>query len=266
MKRITAPADPVLLPRDAETGEPLAPTAQPGYYPGFSTMAQRKFWDDTTRQTVKQRVKDPPPRRFFSESEWNFWATVFEHLLPQTDRTPERRIPLIPSLDERLHEGRTIGYRYESMPDDREVYRIGIDAINAEAQHRFAGNFLDLPYRQRELVMQALHDGKPQAAPEIWAEMLVHRFWQMILGDAIDAYYAHPWAWDEVGFGGPAYPRAYTRLERGEPEPWEVEEQRYEWDPPSQAASHLVESQAHLHLESDQFGHVSGATQPARKK
>ena len=46
----------------------------------------------------------------------------------------------------------------------------------------------------------------------------------MIMSDAIDAYYAHPWAWDEIGFGGPAYPRAYTRLERGEPEPWEVEE------------------------------------------
>ena len=41
--------------------------------------------------------------------------------------------------------------------------------------------------------------------------------------DALEGYYAHPWAWDEIGFGGPAYPRAYTRLERGEPEPWEVE-------------------------------------------
>ena len=47
--------------------------------------------------------------------------------------------------------------------------------------------------------------------------------------DALEGYYAHPWAWDEIGFGGPAYPRAYTRLERGEPEPWEVEERRYEW-------------------------------------
>ena len=42
-------------------------------------------------------------------------------------------------------------------------------------------------------------------------------------------YYSHPWAWDEIGFGGPAYPRAYMRLERGEPEPWEVAEKRYEW-------------------------------------
>ena len=33
--------------------------------------------------------------------------------------------------------------------------------------------------------------------------------------DVVEAYYAHPYAWDEVGFGGPAYPRGYMRLERG---------------------------------------------------
>jgi hypothetical protein len=26
------------------------------------------------------------------------------------------------------------------------------------------------------------------------------------------AFYAHPWAWNEIGFGGPAYPRGYMRL------------------------------------------------------
>jgi hypothetical protein len=88
----------------------------------------------------------------------------------------------------------------------------------------------------------------------------VHRFWQLIMGDAIDAYYAHPWAWDEVGFGGPAYPRAYTRLERGEPEPWEVEEKRYEWLAPEAAVSDEVESAAHIHTEADQH-----ASMPRKK-
>ena len=59
--------------------------------------------------------------------------------------------------------------------------------------------------------------------------MSIGRFWQLLMQDALEGYYSHPWAWDEIGFGGPAYPRAYTRLERGEPEPWEVEEQRYDW-------------------------------------
>jgi len=59
----------------------------------------------------------------------------------------------------------------------------------------------------------------------------------MIVSDAVDAYYAHPYAWDEVGFGGPAYPRGYFRLENWQPEPWEKREQRYDWDPPSNSSS-----------------------------
>ena len=30
------------------------------------------------------------------------------------------------------------------------------------------------------------------------------------------AFYSHPWAWNEIGFGGPAYPRGYMRLRPGE--------------------------------------------------
>ena len=63
--------------------------------------------------------------------------------------------------------------------------------------------------------------------------MPVERYWALLVQDCLEAYYAHPWAWDEIGFGGPAYPRAYMRLEHGEPEPWEVEELRYEWLAPS---------------------------------
>ena len=28
----------------------------------------------------------------------------------------------------------------------------------------------------------------------------------------LSAFYSHPWAWNEVGFGGPAYPRGFMRL------------------------------------------------------
>ena len=39
-------------------------------------------------------------------------------------------------------------------------------------------------------------------ARSIWKQMSIHRFWQLMMQDAIDAYYSHPWAWDEIGFGG----------------------------------------------------------------
>lgn len=248
-----------LLPRTADTDEPISPMPQPGYYPGYNTLGQQKFWDAATRKLVQQRVAEPPPLRFFSDQQARFWKAVFDHLLPQTDRTPERQIALIPPLDQRLHENRTVGYRFEDMPPDRDVYgAMGIEAINQEAREQYAQDFLSLPWAEQDLILRAIHDGEPLAAADIWKKMSVHRFWQLIMQDAIDAYYAHPWAWDEIGFGGPAYPRAYTRLERGEPEPWEVEEQRYAWKGPPAAVSDEVSDVSHIHIESEQHRHHPG--------
>ncbi len=253
MKPNDAP-DSALLPRDPATGEPLPQTPQPGYYPGFQTMSQKAFWDETTRDIVTMRVEQTPPARFFTADQAKFWRAVFDHLIPQHDRTPERRIPIVEPLDARLYRNRGNGYRYETMPPDRDAYRLGEEAINLEARQRYGGDFLDLPQRQQEIVLQAIHDKKPAAGASVWMKMSIGRFWQLIMQDALEGYYAHPWAWDEIGFGGPAYPRAYTRLERGEPEPWEVEPRRYEWVAPPYAISDTTELTQDLHLESDQIG------------
>ena len=250
--RPSGTVDSAILPRDPRSGEFILPRPQPGYYAGFSTLSQQSFWDAATRKVVTERVDHHAPLRFFDPNEAAFWTIVFDHLIPQTDRTPDRRIPILPAIDDRLYADRTIGYRFEDMPHDREVYRLGIDGINQEAESRFGGDFLSLPHLPQDLVLKAIHDGEPQAAHQIWKRMSVHRFWQLLIGDAIEAYYAHPWAWDEIGFGGPAYPRAYIRLERGEAEPWEVEEQRYEWTAPAQTASWKVEPTYEFHTESIQ--------------
>ena len=41
---------------------------------------------------------------------------------------------------------------------------------------------------------------------------------------ACTAFYSHPWAWNEIGFGGPAYPTGYKNLGVERREPWEVAE------------------------------------------
>jgi hypothetical protein len=251
-KRLPPEVDTALLPRNAESGEAILPSEQPGYYRGYSTLSQQAYWDKTTRDLVNDRVKDIPRIRHFSAQSARFWRAVFDHILPQADRLPERRIPLLERLDERLYNNRGVGYRYEKMPPDREAYRLAEVAINAESQSRYSADFGDLPNLQQDIILRAIHDGKPAAAKDIWKQMPIGRFWLLLLQDAIEAYYSHPWAWDEIGFGGPAYPRAYTRLERGEPEPWEVEEQRYEWDAPRYSVSDTTESTHHLHTESRQ--------------
>ncbi len=255
--------DSALLPQDPITGELLQPRSQPGYYAGFSTLSQQSFWDAATRTVVNERLHQQLPTRFFTPGEANFWTAVFDHVIPQTDRTPDRRIPILPALDDRLYRDRTNGYRFEDMPHDRDAYRLGLLAINAESQQQFGAEFLSLPHLQQDLVLKTIHDGQPQAAADTWKRMSVHRFWQLIMQDAIDAYYSHPWAWDEIGFGGPAYPRAYIRLERGEAEPWEVEEKRYDWVASPHTVSDEIEATHSFHTESLQ--HKTHTQVPERK-
>ncbi len=218
------------LPLDPRSGRPIAPHAQPGYYPGFSTLAQQDYWDAATRDVIGKRIEEVPPIRFFTSDEARLMDVLCAHLLPQDDRDEAHRIPIVPFIDERLHLGRTPGYRYESMPPDPDAYRLGFQAIEQMARANHEGGFLALGWRQQEALLKSIHDQQPIAGAEaIWARMPVERWWALVLHDCVEVYYAHPWAWDEIGFGGPAYPRGYMRLNHGEPEPWEVDEVRHEW-------------------------------------
>jgi hypothetical protein len=221
---------------DPETGEPLPPRAQPGYYPGYRTLDQASAWDEATRRVVEKRVREIPPIRFFSPDEQRTMEALCETALPQDDRDEDHRIPIVPFIDERLWKGRGDGYRYEDMPPDGDAYRLGIEGVDAIAEHRHGVRFAELDPRAQSEILRSLHDGSPDAGHAIWSRVPAHRFFLLLLKDVVEVYYAHPYAWDEIGFGGPAYPRGYMRLERGEPEPWEVRERRYAWQP-SPAAS-----------------------------
>jgi hypothetical protein len=225
------------LPVDPATHQPLKPRPQPGYYPGFNTLGQQKFWDEATRRVVLNRVHNVPPIRFFNPSEAELLRVVCARLLPQEDRDAEHKIPIVNFIDDRLYHNRIEGYQFEDMPPDREAHRLGLQAIEAIAQEMFDRSFVELAPLQQEQVLQTIHDGKPPAGEEIWQRMPEVRYWTLLLQDAIEAYYAHPYAWDEIGFGGPAYPRGYMRQQNGLAEPWEADEQPYAWNAPTGAPS-----------------------------
>ena len=69
-----------------------------------------------------------------------------------------------------------------------------------------------------------LVDGKPPGV--VWKELPARRFFQLFMRDVITNYYAHPAAWAEIGFNGPASPRGHMRLGLGKRDPWEAEEKR----------------------------------------
>src|SRR5947209_5156757 len=86
-----------LIPLDPATGKPRKQVEQPGYYPGYKTLGQKKFWDATTRKVVEDRVGNVPPIRFFSPEETPIISAICDRIIPQHDRLPQFRIPVLNS-------------------------------------------------------------------------------------------------------------------------------------------------------------------------
>jgi hypothetical protein len=112
-----------MRPVDPQTGAPVGPLAQPGYYPDFHTLDQQSYWDAKTRAVVIDRVDNVPPIRFFNGQQARTLTAICDRILPQDDRDEAHRIPIVPQIDRRLFEDIGDGYRWESKPSSRSRRR-----------------------------------------------------------------------------------------------------------------------------------------------
>ena len=206
-------ADPNELPRQRNGITPQ----MHGRYPDYNVLDEVGHWDELTRQVVVDRVNEVPEIRFFTVPEATCLG-VFCDLVTAQDRDP--KIPILNLVDAKLFEGKLDGYRYDDMPDDRETWRRvarGLDA--ATVQHGVAGGFAQAPGHVQHDVVQAFSEGKLHG--EVWDQLPSARAWSVVTRGILSEFYSHPWAWNEIGFGGPAYPRGYARLGVGQREHWE---------------------------------------------
>jgi len=181
-------------------------------------------WDDQTRRVVRERLEEVPPIRFFTEDEARTLAAVAERIIPQPDRGDDEKVPIVPWVDEKLYEDRRNGYRYEELPPQREAWRLGLKGIDETAQALFDGKlFVDLDPLSQDVVLTHVERGSAPGAA--WERMPAARFFKSVLSITIaKIYYAHPLAWNEIGYNGPSSPRGHVRKWEGGVDPWEAEE------------------------------------------
>ncbi len=196
-------------------------------YPGYNVLDK---WDsvsfnDATRRVIADRLGNVPRRRFFDEGDYALLTAVIDCILPQPERTREQRIPVEAFIDAMLHENRGSGTRYAGTPTQREAWRRGLAGIEQEARRRHGSGFRELPPADQQALLSAIDAGDVDQSA--WSGLDPKRFFRSILlTEAVKIYYAHPLAWNEMGFGGPAAPRGYVRLGPDERDPWEAREER----------------------------------------
>jgi hypothetical protein len=98
--------------------------------------------------------------------------------------------------------------------------------------------------RQATLI-QAVQDLATAGKP--WHGRAAEHVWSLWTRYACTAFYSHPWAWNEIGFPGPAYPRGYLNPGVNARERWEARD-RVDADPVPFAARIERAQKAHADL------------------
>jgi hypothetical protein len=137
----------------------------------------------------------------------------------QADQQRDRpRVPVTAMIDSRLAAAETDGWRYADMPEDGQAWRDTLGFLEEDAQAKHGRGFADLPASDQAALIQVVQD----TGPGDWHGLPASRVWSLWTRYACTAFYAHPWAWNEMGFPGPAYPRGYKNIGVGKREPFEV--------------------------------------------
>ena len=192
-------------------------------YPGYDVLAKRNTpsWNEQTRRAIDKRLAVPREPRFFTAEEFATVTAIAARIVPcPPDRTP---IPIAALVDAKLHDGHMDGYRVAGMPRDGDAWRQGLRALDAEARRAYGTPFIALSGAEQDGLLARMQEG--ELHDPSWGDMPAKSFFKKRMAhDVVLAYYAHPTAWSEIGWGGPASPRGYVRLDFNERDPWEAVE------------------------------------------
>ena len=197
--------------------------AMTGRFPGYDVLKKRNTlsWNEPTRRAVDKRIAVHPGPRFFSEPEWKTLVAICARIVPQpTDRPP---VPIPAYVDQKMFENVIDGYRFDPLLPQGEAWKAALAAIDAEASERCGAAFHALTSQQQDELLSRMQKGELEGP--LWRGMpsdLV--FHVRVLHDITGAYYAHPTAWSEIGWAGPASPRGFVRLDKNMRDPWEAAE------------------------------------------
>jgi hypothetical protein len=192
-------------------------------YPGYDVLAKRNTpsWNEKTRQVIDQRLSVPREPRFFTAEEFATVVAIAARIVPQRGDRPH--VPVAALIDNKLYSDRSDGYRNAGMPREREAWRQGLQALDAEARRAHGGLFREISGTEQNALLKRMEQGELHG-PE-WGSIPPKTFFKKRMAhDVVLAYFSWPSAWNDIGWGGPASPRGYVRLDFDERDPWEAAE------------------------------------------
>ena len=180
-----------------------------GRYPDYDVLEQAGHWDEVTRRWSSTRVSEVPPLRFFTPGGGCAARASATSCRPRTPSRASRSWTMSTRSYTRASSTAT------ATPTCPTTARPG--AGSARGWTRRRGGAAPTTSRPRPTGRQ--HDDRRRlrrrrARRRRLGRAAASKAWSVVMRGALSEFYSHPWAWNEIGFGGPAYPRGYMRLSR----------------------------------------------------
>ncbi len=191
------------------------------HYPDYDVIAHRNEWDDNTKEIVLKRLGPFPEKRFLEEQEARKLRLIIKHLV--YDNRDEIFDWILYFIDQRLHSEIGEFQRKLTTPPEKILIREGLKALDKLSETLYRKSFADTDLKEQFDMLASLQLGKAANIAE-WATIPQKDLFNKLLGVIISAYYSHPTIWSEMGYGGPAYPRGYYRIELPWTDPWEAKQ------------------------------------------
>ncbi|HWI64133.1 MAG TPA: gluconate 2-dehydrogenase subunit 3 family protein [Symbiobacteriaceae bacterium] len=168
-------------------------------YPNHDVMASREEWDEHTRHVIDKRMAEAQPPQFFTPPEADALRAALARLLAEDD--PWLIAKVLEHIDGTIAHGTGEGYRPEWQAPEQEYWRSGVASLGPD--------FVAAPGDQQDETLRLLQQENPD-------------FFRTLLTQAVTGYCSLPPVWSFMGYGGPAFPRGYVRIELGLRDPWEA--------------------------------------------
>ncbi len=192
-------------------------------FPDYDVLSKRDTlsWNDPTRRAVDERLALVERKGVLDERLRAVLRAVVDRIVPQpTSRPPVNAAAIL--LD-RIARDEGPGFRPAGLPRLASAWERGLDRIDAEARARGPSGLAELDGEAADDVLRAVEAGEVRGD---WGTLPPQVFWKWrLIPDIVSAYYSHPSAWSAMGFGGPASPRGYVRMDPNRRDPWEASEE-----------------------------------------
>ncbi len=188
-------------------------------YLSYDVLNEKDQWDEHTQEIVLKRLGPFPENQFLNEHEAEMIYAIARHIV--YDQRKEILDYVVHHLDNTLSSPMGEDQRKVGTPEQKILVRRGLKATDNLAKEQYGASFLKIDVLQQFSILDDLARGKAMTS-EDWQGIPQKEFFKKLATEIVNAYYSYPTVWSEIGYGGPAYPRGYVRVEMGLTDPWEA--------------------------------------------